>query len=172
MMSRWWESSAAGLVGLLALVGCGTQTSGGDAAGAPTPSDSTTPSLTVVPDKPVKTVLLPPPPRKTLPVRPGQFSPEVVWRGDTLLVTAFGSSTCRPVATDAVTADQHTIVVVFADPSSRPGQACTDDYAPHLSRIPAPTGAVDFTDDVYAMFELEGAPRQLIPVQLDHPTPS
>ena len=168
MMSRWLGSSAAGLVGLLLLVGCGTQTSGGDAARASTSSDTTTPSLTVVPDKPVKTVLLPP--RKTLPVRPGQFSPEVVWRGDTLLVTAFGSSTCRPVATDAVTADQHTIVVVFADPSSRPGQACTDDYGPHLSRIPAPTGAVDFTDDVYATFELEGAPHRLIPVQLDHPT--
>ncbi|MGI8434179.1 MAG: hypothetical protein ACR2LE_05505 [Nocardioidaceae bacterium] len=47
--------------------------------------------------------------------------------------------------------------------------ACTDDFAPHRSRILAPSGGIDFDHDVYAAFDLDGAARQLIPVRLRHP---
>ncbi len=84
-----------------------------------------------------------------------------------LIVTAFGSSGCRPIAEEAVIADRHTLVVSFVE---RPeGIACTDDYAPSRSRIDAPTGDIDVSRDVYARFELEGAPQQLIPVELLSP---
>ncbi len=61
-------------------------------------------------------------------------------------------------------------MVRFDDPGDRLGQACTDDYAPHRTRIPAPAGDIDLGSDVYATFELAGAPLQRIPVELFHPT--
>lgn len=109
------------------------------------------------------------PPPKARPFVPGEFAPEVVWKGDQLIVTAFGSGTCKPVATEAVVSDTHTVLVRFDEPGANPGQACTDDYAPNRSRIPAPTGDIDLASDVYAVFELAGASRQLIPVQLVSP---
>lgn len=150
----------------LALVGCGSRSSGGDAGAAETPATSAEPTADVAPpDKPVSTTLLPSP---NLPVVRGQFSPEVVWRGDTLIVTAFGSSLCQPVAKDAAAGDTQTVVVTFNDPTAQ-GQACTDDYAPNRSKIPAPDGGIDVTDRVYAVFELPGAPLQRVQVQLLHP---
>lgn len=99
---------------------------------------------------------------------PGDFSPEVVWQGDELIVTAFGSSLCQPVAQSAEAVDSHTVVVSF---ESRPkGVACTDDFARHRTMIPAPTGGIDLSGDVYATFAVDGAARQLIPVQLSHPS--
>lgn len=151
--------------GLLLLLGCGSQISGGAAAEAPTSQAQSSPGLTRAPDKPVGTVL--PPPRKQGPVKPGDFAPKVVWKHDTLIVTAFGSSTCRPVADEAVAYDEHTLVVRFGGPPD--GVACTDDYGPTRSRIPAPTDGIDLDSKVYAAFELEGTPPGLIPVRLIHP---
>lgn len=182
MRSRWSSSPAmvsrvasrvAALSSVALLLGCGSQTtttksqpSGGDAAqasGSPSPAS---PGLTQAPDKPVSTVVVPP--RKPLPtVRPGAFAPSVVWKRDVLVVTAFGSGTCQPIAKAAAGVDRHTVVVSFVD---RPADvACTDDYAPRRSRIAAPTGDIDVSSDVYATFDLEGAPRQLIPVRLVNP---
>ncbi|MEJ7741464.1 MAG: hypothetical protein WKF73_02275 [Nocardioidaceae bacterium] len=60
----------------------------------------------------------------------------------------------------------------FAEPANhnrRPCHAPTT-TAPTRSRIPAPTGGIDLAGDVYAVFALAGAPRQLIPVHLVHPS--
>ncbi len=164
-------TALATLSGLVLLLGCGSQTSGGDAAGAAasvsqtSSSSPTSPVLTAVPDKGTGTVIVPP--RKGKPVAPGDFAPEVVWKQDMLIVTAYGSSTCRPVAEEAVAMDEQTILLTFGD---RPDNvACTDDYGPTRSRVPAPSGAVDLNGDVYATFDLEGTPQQLIPVQLIDP---
>lgn len=163
----------AALGGLILLLGCGSQTSGRDAAEAPTspsqsspsPSSPTSPRLTVEPDKTTGTVLTPPPPGR--PVRPGDWDGEVVWKHDMLIVTAFGSSICRPVPEEAVAADRHTILLIFGDwPDD---VACTDDFAPTRSRIPAPSGDIDLNGDVYALFDLETARSQRMPVELVNP---
>ncbi len=86
-----------------------------------------------------------------------------------LVLTAFGSSMCPPVANSADVADSHTIVVRFDPPGE---QACTDDFGPSRSRISAPSGDIDLDSEVFAYFDLEGAPLQLIPVQLVHPVVS
>lgn len=155
---------SAVLLGVALLLGCGSQAPGGAAARPPT-SSPTSAGLTDAPDKPVGTFVLPP--RKRAPIRPGDFTPKVVWKQDMLLVTAFGSSTCRPVADEAVAADQHTIVVTFRHPAA--GVACTDDYGPTRSRIPAPAGDIALDSDVYAAFDLEGTAPRLIPVRLVNP---
>ena len=171
MTIRSIPSAVGTLLGLGVLLGCGSQPSGGDAAQAtasPSQTSSSSPrssGLTAAPDKPTGTVLTPPPPGT--PVRPGDWGGEVVWKHDMLIVTAYGSSTCRPVAEEAVAADRHTILLVFGDwPDD---VACTDDYGPTRSRIPAPGGDIDLTGDVYAMFDLETAPGQRIPVEMVNP---
>ncbi len=156
------------------LVGCGSTTSGEATGGASAPSASSSPTpagLTQAPDEPVSCGVIPP--KQSLPTTPlptvdpgGDFAPEVVWRKDELIVTAFGSSSCPPVAQGAVVVDSRTVAISFEGP---PKQACTDDFAPHDSRIPAPSGDIDVESDVYATFDLEVAARQLIPVQLVHP---
>lgn len=171
---------APALGGLILLSGCGSQTSGGDAAEAPTLSSQSSPSstspsspsstspssprLTAAPDKTTGTLL---PPGWGKRVKLGDFAPRVVWVRDELIVTAFGSSTCRPVADEAVVADQHNVVVRFGDWSK--DQLCTDDYGPTRSRIPAPVGDIDLDSEVFATFDLEGSPPQLVPVQLVNP---
>ncbi|MGI8887652.1 MAG: hypothetical protein ACR2GB_01570 [Nocardioidaceae bacterium] len=169
MKSQRMLSGVAALGGLVLLLGCGTQTSAGDPGQAPAKSSPTSPDspkspgLTAAPPKPTVTV----PPGTGKPVKPGDFAPEVIWQRDQLIVTAFGSSTCRPTADEAVVADSHTIVVRFGERSK--DQLCTDDYGPTRSRIPAPAGDIDLDSDVFATFELEGTPSQLIPVELVNP---
>jgi len=170
MRTQSLVSRGAALLSVALLAGCGSQTnagdqgSGEDVAQSSTRSSSPSPGLTKAPDKPVDRVIVPP--KKPRPVTPGDFAPSVVWKKDMLIVTAFGSSTCRPVADEAAAADQDTVVVSFVE---RPaGIACTDDYGPTTSRIAAPLG-IDLSGDVFATFELEGAPRQLIPVELLNP---
>lgn len=167
--SRWPQAVA--LSGVVLLFGCGTQTGDDDAAGAPASASPTSNRSTTAPDEPVSKGVIPPkkpPPKKPLPpVDPGdEFTPSVVWRQDELIVTAFGSSSCPPVARGAVVVDPHTVAISFEAP---PKQACTDDFAPHDSRIPAPSGDIDVASDVYATFDLDVAARQMIPVQLVHP---
>ncbi len=171
MKSQRMLSGVAALGGLVLLLGCGTQTSGRAAADAPTSPSQTSrspasPGLTAAPDKPTTGTVITPP-LKGKRVLPGDFAPEVVWRHDRLIVTAYGSSTCRPVADAAAVSGQHTIVVTFGSPPN--GVACTDDYGPTRSRIPAPSGDIDLDSKVYAAFDLEGTPPQPIPVQLVNP---
>jgi hypothetical protein len=153
---------------VLLLLGCGAQVSSGGSAG---PSPRTSPSAlssgtTAPPTKPPSSFVLPPlSPWPT--ASPGQFSAQVIWQGDSLVVTAFGSSMCRPEARSAVAAGKHIIVVNFV-PRAR-NVACTDDFAPHRSRLSAPSGGIDLNGAVYAAFNLDGAAHQLIPVQLRHP---
>lgn len=159
-------SHVMALSAVTAVFGCGAQTRD-DAAGV-TPSDTsspTSPGLTEPPKKPSDGTVTPP--RKPIPVKPGdEFAPTVVWTQDELMVTAYGSSTCRPVATGAAVVEPQMLLISFQGP---PEQACTDDYAPHLSRLPAPAGDVDLQRRVYAVFDLEGAQRRLIEVSLVHP---
>jgi len=172
MRTRSLLLRTAALSGVALILGCGSQTSGGnqtsggDTAPASSSPSPTTPGLTEAPEKPVSTVVLPP--RKPLPtVTPGDFAPSVVWKGDMLIVTAYGSSMCPPMADEAIAIDRHTIVVSFDKRSAN--IACTDDYGPSISRIDAPSGDIDVSRDVFATFGLGGAPRQLIPVRLVHP---
>lgn len=170
MESRQQVARTVALVAMLLMVGCGTSTANGGAAPTTSRSVSISPTAPVpitAPTSPLSTGVLPP--RAHWPtMTPGDFTPEVVWHGSELIVTAFGSRQCQPVPRSAAAADSHTVVVTF---ESRPkGVACTDDFAPHVSRLPAPAGGIDLNSDVYAAFDLAGAPQQLIPVQLDHPT--
>lgn len=174
MKAQRMSSGVAALGGLILLSGCGTSAGDGDAAEAPSspsqtspaaPTSPSSPRLTAAPDKPTGTVLTPPPPGP--PVRPGDWDGEVVWKHDMLIVTAFGSSTCRPVPEEAVAADRHTVLLIFGD---FPDQAaCTDDYGPTRSRVPAPSGDIDLNGDVYAMFSLETSRGQRLPVELVNP---
>ena len=148
------------------VIGCGTQPRDDAAPEAPLETSSpTTPGLTEPPDRPSDGAVTPP--GEPIPVRPGEeFAPTVEWKEDELLVTAFGSSTCRPVATGAAVVESQLLLISFQDP---PEQACTDDYAPHLTRLPAPSGDVDLQRRVYAVFDLEGAQRRLVEVSLVNP---
>ncbi len=170
MTTRSLKTCAAALGAAALLLGCGSQVSGGTAAGqAPTSPGPTQPDLTQATHKPVGAVI--PSPRRTPPVASGQSLPSVVWKGDMLLVTTFGSSLCQPVAESAAVVDLHTLVLRFGDPPDRRGIPCTDHFVPSLSRIPAPSGDVDLNADVYATFDVEGAPRKPILVELVHPLP-
>jgi hypothetical protein len=154
-------SRAAGLSAVLVLVGCGAQVSNGGADATPS-----SPGVSSAPTKPTSTFVAPPlSPWPT--ASPGAFEAQVVWQRDELVVTAFGSSLCQPVARSAVAVDEHTVVVVFA--ARADDVACTDDFAPHRSRVAAPAGGIDLSGDVYAAFNLDGAARQLVPIQLRHP---
>lgn len=158
-------SHVMALSAVTVVLGCGTQPP--DDAAPEDPSDASSPTpprLTEPPNKPSDET----PPGKPIPVRPGdEFAPTVVWKHDELIVTAYGSGTCRPVATGAAVVEPQMLLISFQDP---PEQACTDDYAPHQSRLPAPAGDVDLQRRVHAVLNLEGAPQWLIKVQLMRPT--
>lgn len=159
----------AGLSVWLLLLGCGASASNGDAASTPNPKTSPSSLLQRPPPEPTKptSTFVAPPLTPWPTAAPGDFTAQVVWQGDQLVVTAFGSSLCRPVARSVAAVDAHTLLVTF---DIRPANVgCTDDFAPHRSRLPAPNGGIDLESDVYAAFNLDGAARQLIPVQLRHP---
>lgn len=130
-----------------------------DVRSSPSPAR---PTLTQPPDKqPVDTVA---PPRKLIRVKPGDpFAPTVVWKRDRLVVTAYGSSSCPPVATGAGIIGPQLLRITFQGP---PEQECTADYAPQLSRIAAPTQQVDLDRKVYAVYDLQGLQRLAIRVRL------
>ena len=143
------------------LTGCGQATRDGAGEAAASAASPTSFGLTEAPGKPVGGTYTPP--RRPIPVDPDDpFSPSVVWEGDTLIVTAFGSSSCPPVATGATVAGDQLLLISFADP---PEQACTDDYAPSVSRIAAPEGDIDVQREVGAVYDLVGAERWLIDVR-------
>ena len=147
------------------LSGCGEATRDGEGGAAAPAASQSSPGLTEAPGKPVGGTYTPP--RKPIPVDPTDpFSPSVLWEGDALIVTAFGSSSCPPVATGATVADDQLLLISFADP---PEQACTDDYAPSVSRIAAPEEDIDVQGEVSAVYDLVGAERWLIDVRLRSP---
>lgn len=117
------------------------------------------------PSKPVKTVITAPPTR--IHQRPGQFSPTVVWRGARLIVTAYGSSTCPLVAAAAVVPLRNRISVVLQRQTRE--HACTADYAPHRSDVPAPHSDIDLARDVYASLDAVGLQGRWVKVELVHP---
>jgi hypothetical protein len=133
-----------------------------DVRSSPSPAR---PTLTQPPDKqPVDPVA---PPRKLIRVKPGDpFAPTVVWKRDELVVTAYGSSSCPPVATGAGILGPQLLRITFQEP---PAQECTADYAPRLSRIAAPTQHLDLDRKVDAVFDLEGLQRLAIRVRLVDP---
>jgi hypothetical protein len=147
------------------LAGCGDGTRDNASATTSSAAAHTPPSLIAPPDKPVGGTITPP--RKPVLVESGDpFAPIVVWRGDMLIVTAFGSSSCPPVATGALVVEPQVLLIHFEDP---PEQACTDDYGASVSRIAAPEGDIDVERRVSAMYDLAGAERWLIRVRMQRP---
>ena len=157
-------ASVIGFTAVSMLAGCGDVTDGASATSPPAAAQ-TSPGLTEPPDKPVGGTITPP--RKPIPVESGDpFAPTVVWKGDTLIVKAFGSSSCPPVATGAAVVEPQVVLISFEDP---PEQACTDDYGASVSRIAAPEGDIDVQRKVSAMYDLVGAERWLIGVRMQRP---
>lgn len=147
------------------LSGCGEATRDGASGTSPSAASQRPPGLTEPPGKPSDGTQTPP--TKPIPADPSDpFSPTVVWKGSTLIVTAFGSSSCPPVATGATVVKEQLLLISFRAPSE---QACTDDYAASVSRIAAPEGDIDVQRKVSAVYDLEGAPRWLVDVRLSRP---
>lgn len=103
------------------------------------------------------------------PTLPGDFEPSVVWKGNRLRVTAFGSSSCPPVASAARVVSAHSIAIRFEPVAGVP---CTDDYGAQVSRIAAPVGAEDLSRRVVATLELVGAPAERVRVTFAAPSAS
>ncbi len=166
MTSGWVLQRAAAMVALTTIVGCGGQSSGTPvAATSPPQTSSAVPGDTGSSGRPTRTVVAPSGSGTT--VVPDGFAPRVVWKGDMLIVTAFGSSTCPPLAQVATVVDRQTIRVAFG--GTERGVPCTDDFGPSRSRVAAPSGGIDLEDDVHALFETGGSPRKPIPVRLVDP---
>jgi hypothetical protein len=154
---------------LLMLVGCAGAVSEGQAGPSSSPTPSTpSPSLSSLSPttQPVPATL--PLPTQGPPETPGDRTPQVVWRGDRLEVTTFGSRLCQPVARSSAAADEHTVIVTFQQRADE--VPCTDVFAPNRSRIAAPTGGIDLGGQVYATLDLAGAARQRVRVKLHHPS--
>ncbi len=168
MKSRRVTASVTVLAAASVLSGCGDATRDSLDVAHPSTAEQGSPGLTEPPGKQVSGIFKLP--RKLTPVDPGDpFSPTVVWKGSILIVTAFGSSSCPPLAAHATVIAEQLLLIDFTDP---PEQACTDDYAASVSRIPAPEGEVEVQREISAVYDLEGAQRSLIAVRLIRPEQS
>ncbi len=103
------------------------------------------------PDKPIGTDV-PPDDVPSGPAKP--MRPKVVWKGATLVVTAFGSSSCPPVASQASATSAHRLRIILQQPPD--DQPCTDDYGPHRSRVASPSSGIDLGSPVTARLVQDG----------------